>query len=184
MRFKHFDIEKAAQAAAALLRRESAQLMTRIRLMKLLYIANRRMLKAHGRPIIAARAVAMKNGPVLSEVYGLLDLYDPKWSRFIENDGTKIVRLHSDPGESSLSPAEIKILDEVTDELAPYEDWEIVGLTHRFREWDSNYPDKDASTSYVIPLTDILGALDMNECADEILGDLADEAEFDRLFAS
>src|SRR4051812_3279579 len=109
----NFNIDKAVQAAAALLRREGALVMTRIRLMKLLYIANRRMLQKHGRPILSARAVAMKNGPVLSEVYRFVgEIDDDRWSRFIRNEGPKIVRLADDPGDSELSKAELDILDQ------------------------------------------------------------------------
>jgi uncharacterized phage-associated protein len=180
-----FDVDKAAQAAAALLRREQAGLMTRIRLMKLLYIANRRMLRKHGRPLLRARAVAMKNGPVLSEVYHFVsEQSDARWSNFIQNDGPWIVRLVKDPGDSELSQAEAEVLDEVTDELARCEDWEIVRLTHDFAEWSKNYPDRERNTSHTIPVADILEAIQVGESAPDILQDIADEEEFDRLFAS
>ncbi len=187
MKYKpsHFNIDKAAQAAAALLRREAASLMTRIRLMKLLYIANRRMLQKHGRPILSDRAVAMKNGPVLSDVYRLLgEIDDHRWSSFIHNEGPKFVRLVSDPGDSELSQAEVQVLDEITDELAQVDDWEIVRLTHEFEEWDKNYPEKERNTSNAIPIEDILAAIGMANETPEILKDIADEADFDRLFAS
>ena len=161
--------------------------MTRLRLMKLMYIANREMFKKHGRPILIARASALQKGPVLSEVYDLVNggrSDEAAWGRYVRNVGPREVQLIEDPSADSLSPAELEILNNVTDDFAQYDDWEIVELTHGFEEWRGNYPDPEANTSHPIETEDILQAVGMGEFAEKIVRDLQDEEDFERIFAS
>src|SRR5438105_4403367 len=65
MHFK-FNLKKTVQAAAEFLRHEPGKQMSRLRLIKLLYIADREALLETGRPITSDTIVAMKHGPVLS----------------------------------------------------------------------------------------------------------------------
>jgi uncharacterized phage-associated protein len=67
-----FNIEKAIQAVAALLHFHGSKEMSYLRMLKLLYIADRETLKETGRPITGDRIVAMEHGPVLSSVYDLI----------------------------------------------------------------------------------------------------------------
>jgi len=66
-----FRFEKALQAAGVLLERAGGR-MEYLRLLKLLYIADREMIAQELSPITGDRVVAMKNGPVLSQVYDLI----------------------------------------------------------------------------------------------------------------
>ena len=66
-----FDTLKIVQAAAVLLKEEAGQ-MTRLRLLKLLYIADRESLAETLRPISGDDVVAMDHGPVLSSTYKLI----------------------------------------------------------------------------------------------------------------
>lgn len=183
----HFDTAKALQAAAALLRRESSRSMTRLRLMKLLYMANRRMLERYGRPILHGRAVAMKHGPVPSDVYALVSgshADEPTWGKYIRSIGPRNIKLVHDVGPLNLSQAEIDILNEVTDEMAPYSDWDVAEFTHEYREWQKNYPVPTENTSHPIPLEDILEAVGMGQFAEKIVQDLKDEQAFDSIFCA
>src|SRR5262245_9212871 len=65
---RQFDTMKAIQAAAVLLRFDDGA-MDYLRLLKLLYIADREALRETGRPISYSRTIAMDNGPLSSEVY-------------------------------------------------------------------------------------------------------------------
>ena len=62
-----FSIQKTIQAVGVLLRLARGR-MGRLRLLKLLYIADRESLREFHRPIIGSRTVAMKNGPLHNEV--------------------------------------------------------------------------------------------------------------------
>ena len=63
-----FNERKAAQAAAWLLFRAGGT-MPLLKLMKLLYLAERRSLELHAEPLIGDRLVSMQHGPVLSRTY-------------------------------------------------------------------------------------------------------------------
>ena len=81
-----FKFTKALQAAAYLLRREKYQSMNYMRLIKVLYLADRESIRLTGRPITGDRFAAMKRGPVLSEVLDLLKgehLCSPDWAQYI-----------------------------------------------------------------------------------------------------
>src|SRR6266481_4115650 len=109
------NIPKAIQAASVLLKTDRCKRMSYLRLIKLLYIADRESLKETGRKITRDRTVAMKNGPVLSGIYDLIkgrhEAAD-EWSQKIRKDGYQ-VELVDDPGSGQLSRYEIKKLREV-----------------------------------------------------------------------
>ena len=148
-----FSPEKAVQAAAELLRSESTRQMSYLRLLKLLYLAERRSLKESGAPILGGKFVAMKNGPLHSEVYDLIKGEHPeqaKWAGHIRKQGYH-VQLVQEPGVQELSCFEIQILREVADQWKDQDDWELAESTHSFPEWRKNYVE---GTSRVIPLED------------------------------
>ena len=83
-----FSTKKAIQAVGVLLRQTRGR-MEHVRLLKLLYIADRQHLKSFHRPIVGNRLVAMKNGPLHSEIYNLVKgehLDEPLWSEFLRRD--------------------------------------------------------------------------------------------------
>lgn len=69
-----FSEKKAAEAAAFLLLRAKARHanVTLLKLMKLLYLAERLSYERHGIPIIGDRMVSMDHGPVLSRTLDLI----------------------------------------------------------------------------------------------------------------
>ena len=60
--FYPFKIEKAIQAAGVLLEQHEHQQMEYIRLLKLLYIADRESVGETGRPILGSKIVARRKG--------------------------------------------------------------------------------------------------------------------------
>src|SRR5438445_7076997 len=85
-----FNIDKTMQAIAALLHFHGTKEMSYLRMLKLLYIADRESLKETGRPITGDRIVAMEHGPVLSGVYNLVKGEHtawPIWSEFFKKNG-------------------------------------------------------------------------------------------------
>jgi uncharacterized phage-associated protein len=182
------DVEKAVEAAAVLLRMESSRQLSRLRLVKLLYIAHRRAIRDTGIPLLRSEVVAMKHGPVHSEVLDLINENHRaihRWAKFIKTDGPRNVQLIEQPSVSELSHEEIEILQRVSRELEEFSDWEVAELTHTFQEWDRNYPDKNANTSYPIPFEQVIEfATRSRDDADEIIQHLRDEQEFDELFSS
>ena len=161
--------------------------MGRIRLIKLLYLADRKILKDTGRPLFGGRACAMQHGPVHSEILDLINgkrIDETRWSEFIETQGPRFIALIKDPGVAKLAPCEVDALNDVSDSHATMEDWDVAMCTHALQEWKKHYPDLNENTSRPIPLEDILDALGMQNDKDGILADARAEADFDRLFAS
>lgn len=67
-----FKFDKALQAAAYLLRRETCREMNYMRLLKVLYLADRESIRESGAPITGDKIAAMERGPVLSGVFDLI----------------------------------------------------------------------------------------------------------------
>ena len=175
-----FSPGKAIQAAGVLLRETSARSMTRIRLLKLLYIADRESIRQTGRPITGDRVVAMQNGPVLSRVYDCIKGEGwglPAWERFFASEGID-VRMKEAPGLDELSRCEIETLQAVSRQRADKDEWQIVDETHAFPEWKQNDP---GTSSKPIPFEQILAAVGRQGQADSILREAEATAELARL---
>lgn len=125
--------------------------MSCLKLIKLLYLADREALLRWGRPITTDRYVSMDRGPVLSHVLNLAtDGDDPGapsiWASHISEPSGYEVALTADPGGDELSAAETALLDEIFREHGRKSRWELVKLTHTLPEW------KDPEGS-AIPIT-------------------------------
>lgn len=156
MRF-HFNDEATAQAAAHLLRLNGGA-MNHMVLVKLLYLADRRMLLEHGRPITGDRLVSMKHGPVLSRVLTFINEGPRRdsaaaWFRYIGPSANYIVSL-IDPSAPTdeLSSLELKILAAVHAEFGKIDKWDLVDHLHRILpEWED-----PGSSSKTIEFVEIL----------------------------
>jgi uncharacterized phage-associated protein len=151
-----FDFEKTLQAAGVLLDLDGPR-MDRLRLLKLLYIADRELLAETGRTLTGDRALAMKHGPVLGRVYDLIRGESSRageWGRSIHSDGRSVV-LRDDPGRGELSRREVEKLTELTDRYRNVDDWALSEATHDFPEWSRNYA---ADGPIPIPWEDALSA--------------------------
>jgi uncharacterized phage-associated protein len=132
--------------------------MDRLRLLKLLYIADRESLAERGVPIIGGRVAALDNGPLHSDIYELIKGAHEdavEWQRFLSNDG-HVVLWAGDPGRLELSPFEIEKLTQVSDRLRSCDSWEVAELTHKFPEWTECHV---AGSSKTIPMERILSSL-------------------------
>jgi len=95
------------------------------KLIKILYIADKRSIETRGRPITGDTYVAMKQGPVLSMLLNLIKR-DPvsgreEWDRVIEKRGYDVrLRAGVTPDDGELSENELAIIDRVSLE---YRDW-------------------------------------------------------------
>jgi uncharacterized phage-associated protein len=172
LQFK-FDTQKKVQAAGILLKLECGR-MDRIRLLKLLYIADREALAEQGSPIIGGRVAALDNGPLHCEVYDLIKgehLAEAEWSAHFKNEGHAICMLN-EPGRKKLSRYEIAKLTEISERFRSADTWDVVNQTHEFEEWKTSHVQ---GTSRQIPLEAMLKALQFTEEDIKIVQDGADE---------
>src|SRR5438105_5053028 len=134
-----FNERKATQSAARLLQLRGGR-MSYLKLIKLLYLADREALLRWGRPITTDRFVSMERGPVLSRLLDLVsDGDDPGtpciWAEHISAPANFKVELKSEAGRDELSDAEIELLDEIFREHGGKSRWDLVNFTHKLPEW-------------------------------------------------
>lgn len=180
--YRKLDSGKAIQAIGVILRNHPFDLSGKLRILKLLYIADREAIQETGRPILGCKSVAMDHGPLHSAVKKLIDgehLDEPRFSERFDKYGY-MLQMSSDPGVGELSTYEIEKLQEVCDRYAALGDWELAhGITHQFAEWKAHYRE---GTSTEIPLESIIDAVGRSDDKEEILHDLAREINSDCLF--
>jgi uncharacterized phage-associated protein len=132
--------EKATQAAAYLLHLAGGS-MNYMKLIKVLYLAEREALVRWGRPITFDRYVAMRHGPVLSGTYDrITDQPDPAhpsyWNTLISPPNNYVVSLLEDPPpKEQLSEAEESLLGETFEKCRSMNEWQVRDLTHELPEW-------------------------------------------------
>ncbi len=152
-----FDERKAAQAAAHLLHRHGAR-VPYIKLIKLLYLADRRAFIETGHPITGDRLVSMEHGPVLSNVLNLIRWSGGRsrsvWHEYVsdpEPDYTirAICPRELDEIDDELSEYDRSLLDAVFLEFGRTNTWDLVGSTHELPEWN----DPQGSSSAITPQT-------------------------------
>jgi uncharacterized phage-associated protein len=151
-----FDFAKTLQAAALLLDTDNGQ-MGYMRLLKLLYIADRELLAQTGRPLTGDRVFAMKHGPVLGRVFDLIKgqtTQADEWSDYIHTEGYKVV-LKKKPGRGKLSKREVQQLHTLSERYRQLEDFDLSDLTHQFQEWKDHFQE---GVSALIPWEEVLRA--------------------------
>ncbi len=173
---------KAVQATSILLKPSPDMTMSYMKLIKLLYIADRESIKETRAPITGDRPVAMPHGPVLSSIYDFIMKRDrpgiETWEQFFETAGIDIVLLN-EPGTDELCPYEVDKLREIAARYADHTQWDLRDLTHEFDEWKRNDP---GHSSQAIPLEHIIDAVGLSNEIDEILQDREDSKYFASIF--
>lgn len=178
-----FKYEKTLQAVAYLLRREPSRQMNYMRLIKVLYMADRESIMASREPITGDSVVAMKRGPVLSHLLDLVkghDIRSPQWTTCVQREGY-VVRLVSDPGNGALSEHDMVVLDKVAEQFQDHDEWDMVEHTHRLAEVKKRNP---GNSMEAIPLADILEAVGRAGDLESIEDDAKADAAFAALFGT
>src|SRR4028118_844048 len=135
-----FREDKAAQAAARLLRLRGGR-MSHLKLIKLLYLAEREALTRFGAPLTYDNYVSMPHGPVLSATLDRINerqVYEGGyWDQHITPKHNNEVSLRNPDAvpNGRLSPAEEALLDEIFQRYGHLGRWQLVELTHKLPEW-------------------------------------------------
>lgn len=141
-----FNERKTAQAAAYLLHRAGGRLPL-IKLMKLLYLAERASLQHFGEPLTGDSLVSMPHGPVLSRTYdqmkGSVAATEGGWDTWVADKSDNFLAL-KDPSMIrdplidllALSDSDVESLSTVWDEFGHWDKWDLVKYTHdHCAEW-------------------------------------------------
>lgn len=143
----NFNEQKTAQAAAFLLHKANGVLPL-LKLMKLLYLAERQSFKDFGEPLTGDSLVSMDFGPVLSRTLnhmnGAVKSGPEGWETWIADRAEHMVALHDpsmirSPEEDllALSESDLEVLDSVWRAYGHIDRWKLVDMTHEFPEWEN-----------------------------------------------
>lgn len=156
--------------------------MEYLRLIKLLYMADRESWDRFGRPITGDNYVSMDHGPVLSQTYNRIKNEGDVpaqgyWERTVERVSRTDVRLKSGVNIDPLTPAEVKLLKETFHRFSAYGTWELVELLHRtLKEWK----DPGGSSSIITP-EEILKALGKADQIDAVREEAEEQAQLQQI---
>lgn len=177
----NFNPKKATQIAVLILKLTHDHI-NYMKLIKLLYIIDRRALNEWGETVTNNNFYSMKHGPIVSRIYDYISSQeDPDnpdyWNEHIKNSKLHScsIRLSSDPGDDELSEREIILVKAVDKEFKNYNQWELRDYCHdNFQEW------KDPGNSQLpIKVEDILRAL--GKGSDEINTIVSENAFYNKL---
>lgn len=136
-----FDERKTAQMAAFFLAKGDGS-MSHLKLMKLLYLAERESLVRFGIQMTGDRLVSMDQGPVLSETLNHMDdeveSVEDGWMSWISSKANYELSLIKDARKmrlNRLSRNDIEILNDVWRGFGHLGKWEIRDFTHTLPEW-------------------------------------------------
>lgn len=129
-----FDEEKATQAAAYLIGKYDGSL-NHMKMIKMLYIANRISLQECGEPIVPDVYVSMPHGPVLSCLLDRInepaeDVSQSYWDTHIRQSAPRELQIVKDPGYGKLSRRALRILDSVDQKWHDKDQFAIRNWTH------------------------------------------------------
>jgi hypothetical protein len=135
-----FNEKKATQAAGRLLE-QGGNPMNAMKLIRMLYLADREAILRWGRSITTDFYVFLKHGPVLSQILNLIiEGDDPRlepsiWSAHIGLLQDGAVALLGPLEPQQLSDGERGILDETVRQHGARTPWELADLTRALPEW-------------------------------------------------
>jgi len=175
-----FKLEKAIEATGYLLQLYGIQKPTKfMRILKLLYLADRKALEEWERPITYDTYVSMKQGQVLSNTYDFMKRQNQceAWDKYFENKFYYWICLKEPIKLNKLSPAEVELIEQIYNEYGGYDEFELAEITHELPEYidpgDSSIP---------TPLDKLLRVLSYKEDEIErIIDELHSEASVDSI---
>jgi uncharacterized phage-associated protein len=137
-----FDYKKATQAINYLTKREGGQI-GKLKLIKLVYLADRYHLRRYGRPVINDAYLAMQLGPVGSSVKDIAEFSDfldegerSYATKYLARGGeANTVVSRTDVDESIFSKSELEALDFSYSQFGTQSASSLVNVTHRYPEW-------------------------------------------------
>ena len=135
----YFNERKTTQIASLLLSMNGGK-MNYMKLIKLLYIIDRKALLEWGFPLTFDKYVSMPKGPVLSNTYNLImegvqNKEESYWYSFISEPSYYSVELIAEPNDVELSIAEIELITKIDSEYKDKDQWEMVDIVHELPEW-------------------------------------------------
>lgn len=136
-----FDHEKATQVINFFARKEWGKRIDKVKVIKLIWLADRFHLRKYGRPMIKDTYFAMPRGPVPSGVKDLIERND--WlssdernysENFLERHGDNIKSI-KDIQSDVFSDSDVEVLELVSGAYGDYQSTTLSTISHKFPEW-------------------------------------------------
>jgi uncharacterized phage-associated protein len=139
-----FQVRKAAQIAAFFAHRQGGNINL-LKLVKLIYLANRASMEKFDHPMFHDYMVSMDHGPVdsalLNYINGTARENIEDWEEFITARANYNVGLRKKiktKDLDELSDSEIAILEGLWEKFSKHDQWDMVKYTHRYcAEWEN-----------------------------------------------
>lgn len=139
-----FTARKAGQMSAYFARRQGGKINV-LKLMKLLYLADRESMALYGAPISFDQFVSMDHGPVLTRVLNLINgTYHERvladWEQWMSQRAHYDVACNREFDREDLdclSKADLDVLDDIWNRFGHMNQWELVEYTHDLAEWQN-----------------------------------------------
>ena len=122
------DERKATQIAAFFLKESNNYIPDFIKLVKLMYLADREALLELGYTLTKGTHYSLPKGPIVSEVYDWLKgtLVGEFWNQHIKRSGKYGVSLERNPGIGLLAESHIRLLQRIQKEHGNKSTWQLV----------------------------------------------------------
>ena len=185
-----FSAHKVAQMAAYLADRQGGRINI-LKLVKLLYLADRESMGRHGEPISYDHLVSMDHGPVLSRTLNLINgagvLPDAEaWQLWITDRDNHDVSISNGQEVNRealdhLSNADIAVLEHTWNQFGHLDQWQLRDYTHaHLAEWQNPH-----GSSMPISERHVFVALGKSEEeADELAREIREQREISRNISS
>ena len=164
-----FIAAKAGQIAAFFADKACASVSI-LKLVKLMYLADRESMRRHGRPISYDTLVSMLHGPVLSQTLDLINGFTggaegEAWDYWVSDRNNHFVELRRKferKDLDQLSNAELRVLEATWMEFGHMDQWQLRDFTHdHCAEWRD--PKNSESQSIRIDEIDVFRAVGIEE---------------------
>ena len=137
-----FDYKKAVQAINYLAKKEGGKI-DKLKLIKLIYFADRYHIRKYGRPIINDAYIAMPLGAVgssVKDIAGFSDfLADEERSyseKFIVKEKGYLIKSIADTDLDVFSKSDIEAIDFAYNKFGGYKASKLVDICHKYPEWE------------------------------------------------
>jgi len=166
-----FDISKATAATGYLLALGEGK-CNLIKLVKMLYVADRLALQSWHRTITGDRFYSMANGPVVSTIYNLIKgeaatKLQSAWNEYIGERRYNTISLVKMPDTRTLSDAERWALSAAFNKIHPMSTGQLVEWCHTFPEWrDPGKSSTRIDPKAILRLTTVLTADEIDAVED------------------
>jgi len=183
----HYNEEKAAEIAAFFAHENNGSIEI-LKLMKLMYLAERESFRVFGDPLTGDNLYAMENGPNMSISYDICkhEIKSGYWRKWLQDRDGNDLRLIVDNVDEDelleLSESDLEVIRKIWREFGHMTSGQLIDYTHaNCEEWTA--PPRRSSKP--ISYGELLKALGYEENAREVIEERAlEQSSIDRYFKS